>query len=234
MINPFRIILDYIFPRRCICCNTPIYSEAFCCEECERFLPFPENACPICGKEICICGKQHFYFTAVAAAFNYELGAENAIKEFKFHERISYVKPLAVYLYERLIQTDFVERIDLIIPAPMTKKDVNRRGYNQSELLAKELSRMSEIPVCCNLLVKVKQTHKQHHLNQAGRQKNLTGAFRVTDSSAIRGKTVLLCDDVYTTGSTFNELSQTLLENGAAEIFCLAVASTQKDEAKMQ
>ncbi len=225
--NPFSKLLDYIFPRRCIFCNTPIYSDLPNCEECAALIPFAEDVCPTCGKASCICGRQRLYFTAAASVFLYDTGVENAVCQLKFHDRVSYAKPLAGYLHQKLIQTEFADRIDLILPAPMTKKDIADRGYNQSILLAKELSGLSRIPMNDTALIKIKQTKKQHNLNAAERRRNLLDAFWVAEPATVCGRTILLCDDVYTTGSTLNECARTLMKSGAQEVFCLTVASAQ-------
>ena len=110
----------------------------------------------------------------------------------------------------------------------MTKKAEYERGYNQSVLLAEELAKKSGIPTYAGVLAKKKDTKKQHDLGQKERQENLQGAFQVVDQKMVAGKTVLLCDDVYTTGATFHECARTLLADGARKVFCIAVATTRK------
>ncbi len=222
----FSKILDYLLPRRCIFCNTPIYTDAPCCDNCEALIPYADSVCSICGKSPCICAQTEFAFRAVTPVFLYESGAKNAIQKLKFNEHLSYAKPLAQYLHARLLQCDYCELIDVIIPIPMTKRAIHNRGYNQSVLLAQELSKLSGITTDAESLKKRKETRKQHDLNSADRQVNLHGAFAVTAAEKITGKTILLCDDVYTTGATFDEAARTLLVAGAKEIFCIAVATT--------
>lgn len=226
--NPFKKLIDFIFPKRCIFCNIPIYSGKPYCEQCISLIPFAEDVCPVCAKNPCVCSRKESAFSAVAAVFFYELGAENAIQQLKFHERISYAPPLADYLYHKLAECDFYSELDCIIPVPMTKKAEYERGYNQSVLLAEELAKKSGIPTYAGVLAKKKDTKKQHDLGQKERQENLQGAFQVVDQKMVAGKTVLLCDDVYTTGATFHECARTLLADGARKVFCIAVATTRK------
>lgn len=226
--NPFKKLIDFIFPKRCIFCNTPIYSGKPYCEQCVSLIPFAEDVCLVCAKNPCVCNRRETAFSAVAAVFFYELGAENAVRQLKFHERVSYASPLAHYLYEKLLQCDFYPEIDCIIPVPMTKKAEYERGYNQSVLLAKELSKKSSIPTYTGILTKKKDTKKQHDLGQKERQENLKDAFEIVNPQQIAGKTVLLCDDVYTTGATFEECARRLLSGGAKKVFCIAVATTRK------
>lgn len=219
-------IADYLLPRRCIFCNTPIYGTAACCEKCKDLIPFAEGVCPKCGKSICVCAERNFAFTAVAPVFFYEIGAKNAIKQLKFYERTSYAKSLGKYMYERLLLCDYYSKLELIIPVPMTKKSVHDRGYNQSVMLAKEISKLSGIAADDTTLQKIKETRKQHDLTERERKTNLTGSFTVVAPEKIAGKTILLCDDVYTTGSTFHECARTLLSGGAKEVYCAAVSTT--------
>lgn len=86
--NPFKKLIDFIFPKRCIFCNIPIYSGKPYCEQCISLIPFAEDVCPVCAKNPCVCSRKESAFSAVAAVFFYELGAENAIRQLKFHERM--------------------------------------------------------------------------------------------------------------------------------------------------
>ena len=224
--NIFSKIVDYLLPRRCIFCNTPVYGPEPFCENCRELVPTAEGICPRCGKRPCVCGERRFAFSSVVPVFFYELGAQNAVKQLKFNERTSYAKPLAKYMYGRLVTRDFYPRLEAIIPVPMTKRAIHQRGYNQSVLLAKELSRLSGIPAECNILQKVRETQKQHDLTERERRSNLNEAFAVADPVKLTGKTVLLCDDVYTTGATFDECARTLLSGGAREVFCAAISTT--------
>ncbi len=222
--------VNLLFPKRCIFCNGLTGSNEDVCDDCKDHLPFSENVCSTCGKTVCICHKNEFSFTRMVAVYDYKGGVVNAISQLKFHGRSGYADPLGRMMWQRLLRTDFADRIDLIIPIAMTKKDLRKREYNQSALLARALSKQSGIPTDERLLVKVRQTEKQHLLSEAERRKNLAGAFSLTDPDAVVGKTVLLCDDVCTTGTTFAEVAALLLKCGAEEVFCLAVASTQAEK----
>ncbi len=219
--------INLLFPKHCIFCNHLTGSNEDVCDNCKDCLPFSENVCSVCGKYDCICRKSEFKFTKMVAVYDYKGGVVNAISQLKFHGRLGYADPLGRMMWQRLVRTDFVDRIDLIIPIAMTKKDLRKREYNQSALLARALSKQSGIPTDEKLLVKVRQTEKQHFLSESERRKNLAGAFSLTNPDAVAGKTILLCDDVCTTGATFAEVAALLLKCGAEEVFCLAVASTQ-------
>ena len=100
-------------------------------------------------------------------------------------------------------------------------EDYLNRGYNQAVLLAKTVSEETEIPLISKAIIKTQKTRPQHTLSFIERRRNLEGAFRVVRPEMIRGKTVLLCDDVTTSGNTLNECSLSLLEAGAKAVYCV-------------
>lgn len=114
----------------------------------------------------------------------------------------------------------------MIIPVPMFKSDIRKRGYNQSKLIAKEVSERINVPVCDKAVIKNRKTLPQKSLSRAERLNNLNGAFVITDRKHILRKNILLLDDVCTTGSTLAEITKLLLENGAATVFCCACCKT--------
>lgn len=113
---------------------------------------------------------------------------------------------------------------DIVIPVPMTKRSLLRRGFNQSALIAREISKWKGMPLDIDCLQKTKETAPQVGLRAEERMKNLRGAFSVSDD--LRGKKVLLVDDVMTTGTTLRECSKALLKAGAESVACLVIART--------
>ncbi len=117
---------------------------------------------------------------------------------------------------------------DLIVPVPIHRQRRIRRGYNQAELLAEQISLLTGIPMQRNLVLRRKKTKAQKALGRESRRQNLMNAFTVPDPGAelLKGKHVLLVDDIYTTGSTADAVSIRLLEAGAASVsvLCLAVS----------
>jgi ComF family protein len=114
--------------------------------------------------------------------------------------------------------------VDCIIPVPLFPKKQKKRGFNQAYELARELARKKGIPMLGDYLVKVKNTPPQTSLEASERRKNLKGAFAAIQDRTMKGKTVLLVDDVYTTGSTIQECSSALIEAGASEVRALTIA----------
>ncbi|MGB9894147.1 MAG: ComF family protein [Candidatus Saccharicenans sp.] len=142
--------------------------------------------------------------------------------KYKGYENLS--RPLASLAYKALADKGIFSGIDFILPVPLHKKREKARGFNQSELLARELSRLSSIPTLSGLLVKIKNTPAQVSLEATDREVNLKGAFQVKKIERIKGQSLLLIDDVFTTGSTLKECSLVLYEAGAKEIKALTLA----------
>lgn len=137
----------------------------------------------------------------------------------KFKGIKSLSRPLAKLLFDLDIPDT-----DIIIPVPMTKKALLRRGFNQSLLIAREVSMIKGIPLDIDSLQKTKETLPQVGLEAGERMKNLKEAFFVMGD--IKGKDVLLIDDVMTTGATLRECSKALLKAGATKVICLVIART--------
>ena len=119
---------------------------------------------------------------------------------------------------------------DQITCVPMRTAKEKERGYNQSALLAQELSKLLEIPVHCHLLRKCADTPAQHELKGAERRGNVFGVFEVAKPELTQGKTILLCDDVKTTGATLDECAKMLKLAGAQEVYCACIAVTRKNK----
>jgi len=115
-------------------------------------------------------------------------------------------------------------RADLLVPVPLTRARAAERGFNQSAVLARHISRLLGIPVAERAVRRVGRSRSQTKLSPEGRRKNVRGVFRVRDPSAVRGKRILIVDDVWTTGATAEELARALLGAGAREVSAIAAA----------
>ncbi len=158
------------------------------------------------------------------ACVNYSGGIKRTLTLFKFYDRPDFCDPYALMLYKKLKSvkhTDF----DVIIPIPMTRKRFAERGYNQSELIAKRLSELLNIPLETNVLVKIKNTERQSRLPMHKREANIRGAFTLYNKERIFHKRVLLVDDIVTTGATMREASR-VLSKSASDITACAIAKT--------
>jgi len=165
------------------------------------------------------CLSRKRFFNKGFSLFNYE---EEQIKKLieliKFNDYPQLVKILFEFSKE-IKSLSIFSNADFIVPVPMHKKDIRKRGYNQSILIAKTLSKITKIPVHYDCLNKIKQTEKQVGLNYEQRIKNLSKAFEVGKRCLNKKYTVVLADDVFTTGSTVNECAKTLLQNGITSNF---------------
>ncbi|MBQ2971091.1 MAG: ComF family protein [Ruminococcus sp.] len=213
----FRKIKDkftsFLFSNRCPYCSKVIENYELCCQKCEKALP-KHGVCQ---------GVTGGYRST--APLIYRGRYRRALINFKFHNRQHYSKAFAK-LMAKDIKCSYPDMVfDFITYVPMHKKPLKKRGFNQSELLAKELSQELHLPYICTL-DKIKNTKPQHTLNGRKRLENLKGAFRVIDKNTVRNRSVLLIDDVITTGTTLGECSKTLNKAKPSHICCAALLTT--------
>lgn len=151
------------------------------------------------------------------------------IHQLKFGAQIEWAPPL-VELLEIAHSGWELPHPDLIVPVPLHPKRLKERGFNQSGLLAGELAHRLKAPVSFDALKRKSQTQPQTRLNREERLKNVKGAFEVTDAGKVRGRRVLLVDDVFTTGTTLSECARTLKrKGGATEVVALTVTRALPD-----
>lgn len=203
-----------------------IHPDQYCCPSCREKLPWIREAvCMRCGKpvgdeqEYCEdCQKQKHLFLQGTAAFTYSGGLPNAVFRMKFQNRRDcldfFADAMVLALQKHLQQW----RPQMILSVPMHWKKKARRGYNQSELLAQKISERLGIAAEKNWAKCIRRTGEQKRLNRRERQKNLRNSFQITRE--LCGITrVLLVDDVYTTGSTMDELTRILQREGVQEVY---------------
>lgn len=162
----------------------------------------------------------------------YILGFNRFIKEmiydFKFNGKSYLYKPLASIMIDSIIDLNLNQQVDYIYFIPSHRRKEAIRGYNQSELLASYISKKLDIELSTNNLIKYRHTKEQNKLNKSGRINNLKDSFKIKRPEDIKGKSILLIDDIVTTGSTFIECAKVLKESGAKEITALALTSSKK------
>jgi len=234
MIESIRSIgsgfLDLIFPQLCLVCGS--IGEDWLCRSCmDKIESVPKPYCERCGHPLVRqkcgnCMDTRRGFTRARAAGEYSGVLREAIHRFKYNGHRILAAPLAGILWKYLQEEcDFKWRsADLIIPVPMHSVRQRLRGYNQSELLAAELSRLISVPVEKCAITRIMRRMRQVELSREDRRLNVKGAFKVRDSSKFAGKTVLLIDDVATTCSTVNECALALRDAGAFRVYVLCLA----------
>lgn len=223
-----KSVLDIIFPRRCVDCGK---EGGFVCYECAQKIEIIKTlTCPVCGKiskygQFCpACRvKWGMELSGLICAARYDAGPT---KEMIHHLKYSGFTELSSSLSEMIYQAlrNNLPNGDLVVvPVPLHKNREGLRGFNQSELIARELSKKLSIPGGC-AISRQKDTTSQVNLDRKFRLQNLTGAFTCTDREFIGGKTVLLIDDVATTLTTLNECAKVLKESGAKRVWGVVVA----------
>lgn len=227
-------ILRLLYPPRCVICDRVLpVREYGCCRECGEHLPrISGPVCLKCGKpveseelEYCEdCRKELHEFDRGAAPFTYTGKLAESVLRMKFQNRRDYIAFYAEAMEHALCGYLERWRPQLIIPAPMHPKKKRSRGYNQAELLAEELGRLTGIRCEPGLLRCVKMLPPQKELGRAERKKNLRGSFVLT--KRLEGlERVLIVDDVYTTGSTIDEISRTLKAGGVQHTFFIVLCT---------
>ena len=187
-----------------------------------------------CGKpirrdedEYCYdCGRRSHFYESGRAVWQHTLTVRPAIYQFKYHNRRIYGRTFAREMVNVYGRTVHKWQIAIIIPIPLSKSRRRKRGYNQAELLAKEIGRIMDIPVDTGSLIRRKNTVPQKIMDARGRRKNLQHAF-VWKGQRLRGGNVLLIDDIYTTGSTIDAAAKTVKLAGAEKVYFLTVSIGQ-------
>lgn len=211
-------ILDLIYPNVCGFCNE-ICKESLC-EKCEEKI-----------NKIMLCNIDNYendktkYYNEHLYLFKYDDEIRQKILEYKFNDKAYIYKTFSKIITKNEKICRFFEKYDIIIPVPIHKKRMNLRGYNQSELISKEISKQfKNLTFERNVLIKSKNSEPQSTLNRIERNENVKNVYIVENSEKIINKKILLFDDIYTTGSTVNECSKVLKLSGAKEIGIITLA----------
>ena len=156
--------------------------------------------------------------------FRYEGIIRNKIIEYKFEDKGYLYKMFAKIILSDKKTCNFIKKYDVIIPVPISKKRKKKRGYNQSELVANELAQKLNQDIWTDIIIKKKDNKPQSELNKLERIKNVEDIFEINKPIEVKNKKVLLLDDIYTTGSTVNEIARKLKQNQTQEIGVITLA----------
>ena len=226
-------VMDGFFPSRCPVCGGPSGTSAYTplCENCWGGIsPYGGPCCEVCREPLdsvlavrCAACLEDMPAYERACVFGLFDGAlREAIRSYKFTPARRLAAPLA-----GLLRGAGLPRVDAITAVPLTKARLLERGFNQSMLLARHVAEWSEARLLPHALVKKRDTPAQAGLARKERARNLMGAFAA--AAPLTGMTVLLIDDVITTGATVRECSKTLVAGGAREVYVAALARTKRD-----
>lgn len=210
IIKIFDSILNFIYPNRCVFCQEimAINEEDCICKYCYTDIDF------ICDDE-----------EPKLSVFSYDEKTRYAIFRLKYHNQKQYAKVFAKMMYYKLLKID-ISKYDYIIYVPMYIKKKKKRGYDQAEVIACELSKLCGIPIENNNLIRIKNTLPQSKVSFEKRSENVKDAFYVKNPSRINNKNILLIDDIYTTGNTINYCAKELKKAGANNICYFTLAKT--------
>ncbi len=233
-------IISVFLPPRCIKCGTILSQDDGLCPDCFNEINFisapycqkcgqPFEAAPSSSKMLCVSCLQKVKtpFRLSRSAVHYDDSSKPLLLSFKFHDRTDNAKTLAKWL-NLAGQDIWKEGVDLIVPIPLHYTRLMKRRYNQSGLLAAELGKMTGLPVDYTAVARHKKTRPQVEFSGHERIKNVKGVFSVKHPEKIKGKRIVLIDDVMTTGSTLKECALAMLSAGAKSVDALTVARVCK------
>ena len=230
-----RRILDVGLPPLCATCRAPVADQGGLCAQCWSKLTFISR--PYCERLgipfVYDPGPGILSMEAIAnpppynrarAAVRYDETARNMVQAFKYGDRLDLAPAMGRWM--ALAGRELLTGADALVPVPLHWTRLWARRFNQAATLAKTISRQSGVPITYNTLKRVRATHQQVGLTQVERATNVQGAFRVPDESrgAVRGRRLLLIDDVLTSGATLDTCARILLRAGAANIDVLVFA----------
>jgi len=219
-------LVDFLLPQPCFLCGANSAGGPLC-KACAVLLPEPgpyrcrRCALPTFGTLTCgRCISRPPAFDASVSAFEYRFPVSDMIRRLKYHGDIYLAKQLG----RMLVDVASVGSVDVIVPMPLHRRRLGERGFNQALELARPLARASGLPMLVDAVVRERDTSPQAGLSPAVRKRNLRGAFGCTRSFA--GLSVLVVDDVMTTGATAEEFARTLRSAGARRVENLILART--------
>lgn len=220
----FRSLLDFALPPRCGGCGTIVEEVDSFCAECWRKLEFlGPGGCTRCGlplratdADLCaVCLVKPPRLDRIRAAVAYDDISRSIAMRLKYGRKVALARTMSRYM--RPLIGDMPAEA-LIVPVPLHRSRLWNRGFNQSAIVARELSRRTGVPVALDALQRVRATPPLKGLNMRQRRRTVAGAFRASKSAELRGRTVVLIDDVLTTGSTANACARVLKRAGAARV----------------
>ncbi len=233
-------VADFLFPPKCLLCKNFIipYNNGDFCEDCLDNFNFFNNSpiCPKCGilfksnkgkDHLCskCAGKSHSFDKARSVG-PFEGTLRKAIHDLKYSNKSMLADPLGKILaaYAGLMLN--IKDYEIILPVPLHFLRLRERSFNQSLMLSRRVGKIWNIPVNAESLKRLRQTKPQTSLSHEERHKNVRGAFSF-EGNDVRGKKVLLVDDVYTSGSTVDECARVLKKHGALKVDVLTLARTR-------
>ncbi|MFH0814627.1 MAG: phosphoribosyltransferase family protein [Candidatus Falkowbacteria bacterium] len=219
-----------LFPKECLGCGK---EDVYCCDQCVSKMKMSAlNICFLCNKKatglgICEGCAEISGVDALIVATNYkDTLAEKLIKHLKYDFVVELVQPLVSLLKQKIETMEARQFFSgaLLIPVPLHRRRFLSRGFNQSEIIAKELVSAYGCELKTDVVKRTKATKKQFGLSREARQKNIQGAFTIVKPELVKGRKIIIIDDVLTTGATLSELAKILKKCGAIKVVGAAIA----------
>jgi ComF family protein len=219
----FRTVLDFALPARCGGCGTIVADVDSFCAECWRQLEFLQGGCARCGlplkateAELCgACLAKPPRLDRIRSAVAYDDISRSIAIRLKYGRRVGLARTMSRYMRPLVGE---MPANALLVPVPLHRSRLWSRGFNQSAIVARELSRRTGVPLSVDALIRARRTPPLKGLNMRQRRRTVAGAFRANRDIDLTGRTVILIDDVLTTGSTANACARALKKAGAARV----------------
>ncbi|NQT64719.1 MAG: ComF family protein [FCB group bacterium] len=227
--NILQIFIGLFFPKICLSCDEHLLeNEQYICSSCFNVLEFLEDICLICGapktEEKCrVCQTNEFLFKEARSVFMFNTVVQNLIHEFKYNEITRIAKFFGKLSQEYIEKFQPFDHIDYVVPVPLHKVKKRSRGFNQSEYLTRQIARNMNWKHLPNLIKRKRFTETQTKLNKEQRRKNVSFAFKINSKYIIKGKNILLVDDVFTTGATVNSITAVLKEKQVNKVYVFTI-----------
>ena len=228
------VFFDIFFPPKCIYCGKFLVpgDRPLICRRCADSIPYIQTRCAKCGgvftynngrPECLSCKVAGRYFDGVFAPAKYNAGLRTAILKYKFGSQTYMAKPLSYFTAEGLKKLGV--KADVVLTVPPDPARIPKRGFDPAEQLGRVIASQLGLPYKANWLKKIKSTPNQSRLTKAQRLKNLKGAFALTGKADVKGLSILLIDDIITTGATTSEVAKLLKKKGAEYVFVATLAN---------
>ncbi len=233
MTSVIKELLELVYPEKHVCflCgyqDLSIHNEHLCASCQQKMIKLEQPLCHICSKPLAEaigvcreCVQMPKEFERAIAVYSYEGTIKQTISDFKYHGK-SYLYKIFSWQMVELLKKENLTDFDQIVPVPLHSYKEVKRGYNQSKLLARDISSNLGMPMV-ELVKRTKKTKPQNKLATYERWHNMTGAIDIKKSKKV-GKKILLVDDIYTTGATMNACAKVLKREGASIVIGISIA----------
>lgn len=231
---------NILYPLYCVACHSRMRAEKtkvpFCAICREKILPLTPPFCVKCGRGVAgayiregkcaLCLKQQYHFDRAWAGYAYDGVIKEMLHYFKYTHKVNLGGTLAGLMLDFIREYRLpVDSCDYIVPIPLSPARLREREFNQAYVLADTLSGNLKLKLMDNNLKRVRNTRSQADLDRIARWKNIRGAFKLKAPNVVKDKTILLIDDVLTTGATASEAAGTLKSAGAGSVYVLTLAN---------